>query len=206
MNSEVVLKWIPAVVSIVGALMSVGGLGVGVWQARRALEQWRQQRHEEKRAEAAAEVLTASLALLSSLRGVASAMFRTPEKTDEERAADELRSEPEKREHDARWLSETLTARWKAVEEETEAFRKARIRAHIFLSDDCTKLVEEIWLARADLRGSQDRFVRALRRNWTDELAKASDKAFSSNTIDALEKRARTFLRPLAQMAETRRK
>lgn len=193
-------EWIAPVVSIVGAVLSTATFGYGVWKGSRELNKWRVERAGLKRAEVAGETLVAIIQFTGALKVIRSPFFmRSEESFEHAEAVDEY----EKREREAKRLSEDLSARWNGFEPISNRFVNAWEQAQVYLPESVSQLMDRVWKLRSRIRASQDTHVRMMRQSHFEQ--EIYDDAFGAKhdkTLDGMLDEAKDLLRPLAQLSE----
>jgi hypothetical protein len=191
--------------SVVGALVSgvVGALVVAFMNSRfqRDLEHLKADlakltdlttSSEQKRAEVAAEVLVAALRMLDALdRAAGLGSFET------ERVGDD---DPDAR---RKWMRLQVEARDASVRIFDEEFRRAWHLAEVFLPEAAPELLYEITRLKGEILAGQQMHAMALDQSpqHAVQFHKQGYGLEPSQKIGDLRKRAKDFLRPIAQLA-----
>jgi hypothetical protein len=186
-------------ISAVGALTSVGGLAFTVYRGTQEFNKWKRERHVTKRAEVAAEVLVAALRFLTGLQQIASPWIVGGEPEEQP----EPISDRERSKRDTEAFAQILTKRWDQFSSSSNAFVDAWEKAEVFLPEAVIALLEEIWKARASIHSNQNMHVMMGRQGRGDQYD-FFEKGFGTDTrksLDELRDRAKTVMRPLAQMS-----
>lgn len=191
--------WIAPIVSVVGALTSVGGFVFGVIKGSKELDKWRTERSATKRAEVAGEALVATIRFTDGLKQIASPFVVGSAPAEGE---PEAVGERERETQDAEWLGAVLTERWEAFKPFATRFVDAWELAQVYLPDDVSELMREMWKARSAINATQNTYVMMLRQHHHEpKLYEGALGLHLEKELDELCERARKLLRPLAQLA-----
>jgi hypothetical protein len=179
----------PGWISAIAAALAASTASFVAWRGSRELNRWRTQQRETKRAAIAGEVLVATLRFLTGLASTTRVVSTRPmveDPNDEHRA-----------------FREASEADWTAIVAVSNEFISAWELCETYLPEDVDRLMERVWALRAEIKSNQRTFF-AVPLGRGVEFFEGGWGRRPNERIEALRKEARTLLRPIAQMAETR--
>ena len=177
---------VSAIASVVSALAAWFGIGRGTKEMAR----WREQQRTVKHAEVAGETLVATIRFLDGLVAVTSLMIAgAPEGTD-----------PNDEHAVARAVAQE---RWTSLASVSNEFTRAWAHAETCLPEPVSEFLKRVWELRSEIWAGQATFFAVPLGKGTQFF----DRGWGSGPdkkIEALQAEARTVLRHLAQMTDTK--